>query len=191
MFNIVDDMNGAIKQLMEDQAKEPGECKVDIITFDTDIDVEYEDADPLSVAGNVIKPRGNTALNDAIGFGIVRLGNRFRLMNEEDRPARVIFVVVTDGMENASREYTHAQVKRMVEQQTNQWNWTFMYLAANVDAFATGAGYGFTRGQTIAFAASGAGTQNVVGATSANLTRARKGDYSGYTQDEREAAEET
>jgi uncharacterized protein YegL len=189
MFNIRDDMNGAIVQLMEDQAKEPGTCLVDVITFDTVVDVVHDSIEPLGVSHALIEPRGNTALNDAIGIGVTRLGNKFRLMKEEDRPERVIVVVVTDGMENSSQDWTHAQVKALVEEQTDRWKWTFMYLAANVDAFATGAGYGFTRAQTIAFASSGPSVANVYEGLNANASRARRGDTSGFTQDERDAAE--
>ena len=191
MFNIVDDMNGAIVQLMQDQAKEPGTCLVDVVTFDTEVDVVYDSADPLEVNDQVIKPRGNTALNDAIGIGVTRLGDKLRLMPEEERPATVIVVVVTDGMENSSMDWTHAQVRKLVERQTNTYNWTFMYLAANVDAFATGKGYGFAKGQTIAFAASADSVQSVYSGLSANATRARRGDTAGFTQDERDAAEAT
>jgi hypothetical protein len=92
-------------------------------------------------------------------------------------------------MENSSQDWTHAQVKALVEEQSDRWKWTFMYLAANVDAFATGAGYGFTRAQTIAFASSGPSVANVYEGLNANASRARKGDTSGFTQDERDAAE--
>lgn len=187
MFNIRDDMNGAITQLMEDQAKEPGTLLVDVITFDTDIDVVHDSVKPLDVRHDLIEPRGNTALNDAIGVGVTRLGNKLRLMKEEDRPEHVIVAVVTDGMENASKDWKSYQVKALVEEQIERWKWTFTYLAANVDAFATGAGYGFTKGQTIAFASSGESVSSVYAGLHANLTRSRQGDTSGYTDAEREA----
>ena len=189
MFNIRDDMNGAIVQLMENQAEEPGTLLVDVITFDTNIDIVHDNVPPLDVKHDVIEPRGNTALNDAIGVGVTRLGNKIRLMAEDDRPEHVIVVVVTDGMENSSKDWTHAQVKALVDEQTDRWKWTFMYLAANVDAFATGAGYGFAKGQTITFASSGESVSNVYAGLHANASRARRGDESGFTQDERDAAE--
>ncbi len=105
-----------------------------------------------------MEPLGGTALNDAIGHMIVRLGNKFKTMPEDKRPAHVIVVIATDGAENSSREYTHAAVKQMVEEQTEKWQWTFVYLAANVDAFATGGAYGFAKGSTISVA----GTRPVV-----------------------------
>lgn len=189
MSNIAQDMNGGIDTLLRDQAKGPTGVKVDVCTFDQVIDFVATDAEPDSLIGkNFCFPRGGTALNDAIGMTINRLGNKFKTMPEDHRPGNVIVCVITDGMENSSREFTADQVKAMVTEQTEKWGWTFMYMAANVDAFATGGAYGFTPGQTIAYAASSAGTQNVWEASSANITRSGLGDKSGYLQEEREAA---
>ncbi len=190
MNGIHTDINGAIRKMMEDQAKEPGDITVDVIVFDDKIDVVYESVDPLDVSDEVIVPRGWTALNDALGMAIARTGRKISAMTEENRPSKVIVVVATDGMENASHEYSHEQIKAMVEEQTSKWNWTFMYMAANVDAFATGKAYGFAPGQTISFAASGAGGQSVYAATSSNITRTRSGLDTGYLPEERDAAQE-
>jgi uncharacterized protein YegL len=188
MHGIASDMNGAIRSLLEDQAKEPGTLKVDITTFDDQIEFPFTDADPLSIKGDVILPRSMTALNDAIGVTINRLGKKFSLMDEEKRPSKVVVVVVTDGLENASREFTYDQVKKMVEEQTTQWGWTFIYLAANVDAFATGVTYGFARGSTIAYSATAGGTESVVGSASRGVSQSRAGKTVEFTDEEREAA---
>jgi uncharacterized protein YegL len=190
MYGIQGDMNGAIRELLAKQAQEPGGLLVDITTFDSEIEFPYVDTRPDDVKGDIIEARGTTALLDAIGVTIARLGKKFSLMKEEDRPGTVIVVIVTDGMENSSTEYTRPQIKAMVEEQTTKWNWTFMYLAANVDAFATGQGMGFAKGQTIAYAASAVGTSNVYAGLHANASRARRGDESGFTDDERVAATE-
>lgn len=189
MYSIQGDMNGAIRALLETQAKEPGTLRVDITTFDTEIEFPYSDAKPEDVTEDVIQARGSTALLDAVGVTISRLGNKFRLMKEEDRPGTVILVIVTDGMENASHEYTQPQIKALVEEQTEKWGWKFMYLAANVDAFATGAGMGFAKGQTIAFAASGGATRSVYESTSNLITDTRSGLDAEYTDEDREAAQ--
>lgn len=191
MMTIYKDMNGAIVQLMREQAEANiGDITVDVITFDSDIDVVHENVDPLDVGENVIVPRGSTALNDAIGFAINRLGNKFRIMSERSRPDKVIVVVVTDGGENASKEYSQAQVKAMVEEQASKWNWTFMYLAANVDAFGTGAGYGFDATNTMGYVATASATHGSYSGLSANIARTRSGLASGFTDEEREAAME-
>jgi uncharacterized protein YegL len=188
MSPIASDMNGGIKQLLADQAKGPSTVKVDVCIFDTIAEFPYTDVAPDAITADLCVPRGMTALNDAIGMTINRLGNKFRTLSEDERPGNVIVAVITDGLENSSREYTAAQIKEMVTEQTEKWGWTFMYMAANVDAFATGGGYGFARGQTISYAPSAAGTQNVWEASSANILRTANGDNSGYLQSEREAA---
>lgn len=191
MSGIAQDMNGGIQQLLRDRIGDD-KVLVDVATFDTVVEFVETDATPADiVSAEYCVPRGSTALNDAIGQMINRLGNKFKTMSEDQRPGNVIVVIVTDGMENASREYTAEQIKKMVEQQTSEWGWVFTYLAANVDAFATGAGYGFDRGQTIAYAASSVGTQNVWDAASANIGRVAKGSRSGYTEDERDSANQT
>lgn len=188
MQGIHTDMNGAILKLLADQAEQPGQCLVDIMTFDTEFEHPYFGAKPEDVKGDIIVPRGSTALNDAIGNTIARLGERFSLLDENARPGTVIVVIVTDGMENASREYTTEQVKRMVDEQTEKWNWVFMYLAANVDAFETGAGYGMKANMSSGYVASRSGVTNSYLAASSNITRVRGGDFSGFTEEERDAA---
>lgn len=191
MHPIASDMDGGIKTLLADQAKQPGFCIVDVVTFDTEVEYPFTDVRPDDVKGQLIVPRGSTALNDAIGKTIVKLGEKFAAMEEPERPEHVIIVVVTDGMENASREYSALRVKEMVTEQTEKWNWTFMYLAANVDAFATGSVLGFSAGQTMNYDPSTAGVGNSYIAASANATRARRGDTTGFTDDERTAAEQS
>jgi Mg-chelatase subunit ChlD len=188
MHGIAGDMNGAIRQLLVEQATQPGTLVVDIVTFDTVVEYPYTGVAPAEVTDDIIRPRGSTALNDAVGLTIAKLGAELSSLAEDDRPGHVIVVVVTDGMENASREYTTQQVKAMVEEQTAKWGWTFLYLAANVDAFATGAGYGFARGQTISYAADSEGAESVVKSASAGITRTRSGLSTDFTDEEREAA---
>jgi hypothetical protein len=191
MAGIATDMDGAIKHLLYEQEKEPGYVLVDIVTFDTHIEFPYTDSRPDDVKGPIITPRGMTALNDAIGSTVVALGEKFAAKKEEDRPHQVIVVIVTDGMENSSREYTLPRVRELVLQQQEQWGWTFMYLAANVDAFATGSAYGFGTAQTIAYDATREGTQNVVATASASMTRTRSGLDGAFTDDERKSAKKS
>jgi hypothetical protein len=89
-----------------------------------------------------LEPRGNTALLDAVGRAIVETGERLRALPENERPGLVVFVIVTDGQENSSREYTKARVKEMIEHQQNVYKWQFTYLGANQDAFAEAGGMG-------------------------------------------------
>lgn len=82
-------------------------------------------------------PTGWTALLDALGRSITEVGAELALMQEEFRPGRVVFVIITDGKENASKQYTHAQIKEMIQHQTEKYNWDFLFLAANIDVKET------------------------------------------------------
>lgn len=191
MTNIAADMNGGIATLLKEQAQQPGQVLLDVFTFDDTVEhvVSNEALDASYADDDWVRPRGATALNDAVGKAIGVLGDRFAALPEEQRPGNVIVVVVTDGHENASHEWTNTAIKDLVKDQTEQWGWTFLYLAANVDAFATGRALGFGQGQTIAYASNHVGTQSVYAATSAAVTRTRRGGApSAFTDEERESA---
>lgn len=196
MSLIEKDMNGGIETLLAEQAKEPGKIVVDIVTFDTVIEHAYKGVAPGDVKGPVIVPRGSTALNDATGFGITELGERLAKMPEDERPGLVMVVIVTDGEENSSREYTKDQVKALVERQTNEYGWQFVFLAANIDAFAAAGGYGIAKGSTMNFAPSAAGTQSMYANTSRKMSASRVATASGvdntlmYDDQDREEAME-
>ncbi|QGJ92729.1 hypothetical protein QDA04_gp59 [Microbacterium phage Megan] len=190
MASIAADMNGGIASLLAEQAKGPGAVVVDIWTFDSVVEHPFDWVRPDDVKADIILPRGSTALNDATGTAIVSIGERLASMPEDERPAKVIVVVVTDGMENASREYTLEQVRALVQEQTDRWGWEFIYLAANVDAFATGAGYGFAAGSTMSYAPTPGATRNMVATASAGITRSRLGQDVDFTDDERASAQE-
>jgi len=188
MSQIARDMNGGITTLLAEQAKVPGTVIVDITTFDDVVEHPYEWTRPDDVKADIIVPRGRTALNDAVGATIVRLGERLAALPDDERPGKVVIVVVTDGAENASVEYTLEQVRALVTEQTERWGWEFIYLAANVDAFATGAGYGFAKGQTMSYAPTASGAGQSFAAASASITRSRFGQAADFTDAERHNA---
>lgn len=191
MFTIAQDMDGSIHSLIEDQAVLPGRLVIDMVTFDTEVETPYIDAEPQDIKGTIIRPRGGTALNDAVGKSVVRLGEKFSRMPEDQRPGTVVVVVVTDGQENSSREFTKEQVKSLVTRQIEVYKWTFIYLAANVDAFATGGDYGFAKGSTIAYSATAGGTTASMGSASRGVTASRLGEHVEFTEEERLAAEKS
>jgi len=191
MHPIQDDMNGAIKQTLTEQDQMPGRLVVDICTFDSEIDFPYNDATASEVKGDIIEARGTTSLLDAIGLTVTRLGRKLSLMPEDHRPANVIVVVVTDGQENSSREYTREGIKAMVQEQTDRWGWNFLYLAANVDAFATGQGMGFGQKMSMGYAATAGGAQSAYDGISKSASRIRSGGSGAFTDEEREAAEQS
>lgn len=188
MHGIHTDMNGAIKELLANQAKEEGVRMVDVWTFDNEVEHPFVNV-PIADVGDVdiIHPRGSTALNDALGKTIVELGERFAAMPEHRRPGNVIIVVVTDGMENASREYTLAAVNAMVKTQTDEFGWVFMYLAANVDVESTARDYGFDGRWSSGYATTASGVGNTATGLHANMSRVAKGDRTGFTEEERTA----
>lgn len=194
MSNIARDMDGGIKQLLNEQAKLPGYVVVDIITFDDRVEHLYRGVRPDDVKGDLIVPRGSTALNDALATSIIALGERFAAMDESERPENVIVVVVTDGGENASKEYGGgdgtARVKELVRLQQEKYNWEFLFLATGIDAFGAASGYGIDKGNTISFDATEQGTHSVTRSASAYMSAYRSGNRDvQFTEEDRQAAE--
>lgn len=146
MRAIQSDAEGAINQFLDEQRKLDDQCSLLLVDFDdqqpfrTVFDGRIQD----SVDYKLI-PRGNTPLRDAVGKGIVITGERLAALAEDDRPGKVIFVVQTDGFENASREYTQDQVNAMIIEQTEKWGWTFVFMATGPDAWAASQAYAGTQ----------------------------------------------
>jgi len=128
MESIRDDAQGGINTLLKEQFAEDGELTVTLVEFDTTIDtvVRMTDAAPTYT----LVPRGSTALLDAVGGEIVRTGENLAALSDEQKPEQVLFVVVTDGHENASVEYQLEAVRNLITQQRDQYNWAFQFLGA-------------------------------------------------------------
>lgn len=133
METIKDDMEGAINAAMEEQ-KANDDCVVSLYTFSGTMR-EYKEkfvAMPIKDVPRIkLNPTNSTALYDAVCMTIDKVGQRLAAMREEDRPDEVFFAIVTDGQENASREYSASEVRERVERQENQYSWKFMYFGAN------------------------------------------------------------
>ena len=111
----------------------------------------YADRDLADVPPLELLPRGRTALLDALGRLITTAGERLAALPEDARPGSVIVGVMTDGMENASREWTHPRIKELIEQQTRDYGWQFLYLGADQDAIEEGAKMGFAAGKSMTY----------------------------------------
>jgi uncharacterized protein YegL len=136
MSSIADDMRGGFDAFVVGQRAVPGECGLTLVQFDTQsIDTLYENRPIAQVPPLELHPRGGTPLLDALGATILRTGERFRVTAESERPGRILFVTITDGQENESKQYTKPQVRSMIEHQTNVYKWEFTFLGANMDAF--------------------------------------------------------
>lgn len=173
MASIADDMNGGLKTFLEEQDALDGILLVDITIFDGSVDQIVTDGKVKDVTFPVIVPRGSTALNDAMGITINSLGERFAKMDEIARPGKVIVLVITDGYENSSREYTSQQIKELVTRQQDEWKWDFVFLGANIDSFAVGGGYGVRGGSTLNYTADAAGVASALRSASAYVTTSR------------------
>jgi len=136
MSTIREDMIGGFDAFISEQQKLPGECSVTLTQFDNDYEVVYSGKPLKDVPGLDLVPRGSTALMDAIGRTIGEVGARLKTTPEDQRPERVLFVILTDGAENASREFTKASINQMVTHQRTKYKWEFVYIGANQDSFA-------------------------------------------------------
>ena len=151
MAGIRNDMVGGLTAMLADQAAEPGLLTVDIVTFDTEIELQCSLADPRDVT-ITLDPRGATSLFDAIGQSVTAFGRVLAALPEHARPETVQVVVVTDGEENSSREFGLDAVRALVTRQKEQFNWDFVFLGANQDAVFSGQRLGFDAGSSMTFA---------------------------------------
>lgn len=190
MQSIRNDAQGGINAFIAGQNQTPGDVLVTLVQFDTEYEFLHCGVPVGDVPAYVLEPRGSTALLDAVGRAINETGARLAKLPESERPGLVIFVVMTDGEENSSREFTKAQIKQMIEHQQNVFSWQFTFLGANQDSFAEAGSMGFAPSGTADFSAT-----KVAGAWSATLakvSRMRKARTDGdtvdnsFTQDERD-----
>lgn len=169
MASLRNDVIGGVNNFIEAQRKVPGEADFTLVQFDDKYEVNYENKklnDVSKLTGDTFVPRGMTALLDAFGKTINNLGEKLSKLNESDRPERVIFVIYTDGQENSSIEFTYAKISEMVKHQREKYNWQFLFLGSNLDAFAEANKLGILRNHTMTYSASPIGTQDAYTASS-------------------------
>ena len=139
MSGLEKDTIGGFNSMLEKQRKEPGEAVVSTVLFDNEIEVIH-DRVPVTKVPNLTEKeyfvRGCTALLDAVGGAIRHIGNVHKYARREDVPEKTLFIITTDGMENASRRYTYDKVRSMIERQKERYGWEFIFLGANIDAAA-------------------------------------------------------
>lgn len=161
MSGLEADTIGGYNSMMKKQKKEEGEVVVSTVLFDDDTEVLY-DRVPLSkvpeMTENDYYVRGCTALLDAVGGAIHHIGNVHKYARDEDRPEKTLFIITTDGQENASRRYTYDKVKRMVERQKKRYGWEFLFLGANMDAVAEAGRFGIAPERAVRYQCDEEGT---------------------------------
>jgi uncharacterized protein YegL len=188
MAPIASDVQGGLNTFIEEQKKVPGDCTFSLVDFDHEYRtlVEWTDIQKVKPITNY-EPRGNTALFDAVCRAVDELGVRLAALPEEERPSKVIVVVQTDGQENASVYRTLANVRERITHQREQYGWDFVFLGANMDAFAAGAAMGISGQSTAQWQPTKGGIAATYNVTARSVRRARAGGQSmNYTPDEQE-----
>jgi len=138
MIDLTTDTIGGYNAFIKEQKSLPGDAFVSTVLFNDQYymihnHVDIKEISPLT--GYEYRPRGGTALMDAVGKAINDVGYRLNDTPEEERPSHVIFMITTDGYENASREFNRAQIKRMIEHQRQKYSWEFIFIGAGIDAY--------------------------------------------------------
>ena len=145
MSGLENDTIGGFNGMIEKQKNESGEAYVSTVLFDNVSEVIHDRIDIQKIeplTRNQYYVRGSTALLDAVGSAIHHIGNVHKYAREEDRPEKTLFVITTDGMENASRKYSYEKVRSMIERQKEKYGWEFIFLGANIDATKEAAKFG-------------------------------------------------
>jgi len=184
----LEQMQTAVNDFISAQRELEGECHLKLVQFDNKYDVVYDG--PVADAPNYrIEPRDSTALHDAVGRTINAVGKELEALEEAERPDKVMFVIITDGYENASHEFDASTVRKMVEHQTEKYNWNFDYLGANQDAVLVGESLGVLTSNAMSFATSKIGLSSLTRSLSDKTTTYRMtNNYVSYSADDRSKA---
>lgn len=162
MSGLESDTIGGYNSLLEKQRKEVGDATVTTVLFDDQYEMIHDHAAIGKVKDITNKEyfaRGMTGLLDAIGKTINYVGNRHKNALDNEVPGKTMVVIITDGYENASREFTLPQVKQMIERQKERFDWEFLFLGANIDAVSTAAGFGISVDRAVTYKADSVGTR--------------------------------
>ena len=176
MAGLEGDTIGGFNALIEKQKGQPGEAIVSTVLFDHESRVIHDRVDireirPMTREDYYV--RGCTALLDAVGSAIHHIGNVHKYAREEDRPEKTLFVITTDGMENASRKYSYEKLKAMIERQKAKYGWEFLFLGANIDAAREAARFGIDTDRAANYHADSKGTGVIYEALSETICQVR------------------
>ena len=174
---VEDDTVGGFNAMVEKQKKEPGEALLSAVLFSDDSRVLYDRTDIRKVepmTDRQYRVGGCTALLDAIGGAVRHIANVHKYAREEDRPGKTIFVITTDGMENASRAYSYDEVRRMVKHEQEKYGWEFLFLGANMDAISAARSFGIREDRAVRYRCDGAGTALNYSVVSETVARVRR-----------------
>ena len=177
------------RELIEEQRRGPGRCQVTLAQFDTAYELVYPATDIADVPEFVLEPRGMTALLDATATFINAVGESLAALSEDQRPGNVICMIMTDGMENSSLEWSWEAVRRLIDRQRDEWNWTFLFIGANIDAVEVGRRIGVPETTSLTYNTT---VDDAVAGTyqrlARELVRRRAGHEMGFSAQDRAAA---
>lgn len=196
MRSIKEDMEGGIKTFLDQQKQEVGTCTVTVAQFDDVFEILHKRVDINALPNIVITPNGMTALIDSMAKLINEVGKDLDSLDEAEKPDRVLFVTITDGGENSSKEYTNNTLSKLIKEQEDKYKWNFTYIGANQDSFGTSAQIGVKGFKTMNYKTSKEGinmmftnlnnaTSRYRSVSSADVT----GDSFGYTLEEQKKSE--
>lgn len=192
MQSVKSDTIGGFNSFLDTQQKTEGEAVLSLIQFDDQYDVLYLDKDIHSAAKlteETFQPRGMTALLDAVGRAINSVGQRLASLPEEERPDKVLMVILTDGFENASREFNPLKISEMINHQRNIYKWEFMFIGANQDAVLSAKEIGIPAAAALTYAANAEGTQIAFSLAANKIKQYRVSDNAAaleFNDDDRE-----
>jgi len=179
MAGLESDTIGGFNAMVEKQKNQEGEAVLSAVLFSNYSTVIYDRTDirkvePLTESQYFVG--GCTALLDAIGGAVHHIGNVHKYAREEDRPGKTVFVITTDGMENASRYYSYSEVQRMVKHEQEKYGWEFLFLGANMDAISAARSFGIREDRAVRYACDGAGTSLNFEVASRTIAKVRSGE---------------
>lgn len=188
------DAEGGFNSFVDNQKKLPGHATLTLVQFDQVYEFVHNTVAIKDVPAFTLVPRGSTALLDAVGRAIVETGERLSKISEQDRPGLVAFLIITDGEENASKEYKKDKIKEMIKLQQDTYKWQFTFLGANQDAFAEAADMGIKTSGALLYNSAKSG--QAYGVMSDKLGQMRSASAKGgdvktaamFTDEERAAA---
>lgn len=178
MNGLENDTIGGYNAMLEKQKAEPGDAFVTTILFDDQQEVLHDRIDIRGIAPITEREyyvRGTTALLDAMGCAMKKISNVQKYTAPELRADKVLFVITTDGLENASREYSYDRIRAMVEERKERFGWEFLFLGANIDAIAAAGRIGIHADRAVNYHADSEGTQLNYRAVSAAISEMRCG----------------
>jgi len=196
MASCLNDTIGGFNQFIKTQKEVKGEATITLVQFNTNYDlimdmVELNNTEDLNIRN--YSPNGYTALLDAIGRTINNVESKIEEKKKKDRPEKVIFVIITDGEENSSREFNHSQIMEMINNHRSNNNWEFVFIGANQDSIQSGGSIGVRAGNTLDYSATPQGTQVMYSSLTKSMTSYRSNNNyvsDSFFQNEEEKKDE-